>query len=487
VCPDGRVHNIEVEDNNNYFVHGLLVHNCHLSASPTFLKVMNHFTGAKFVIGLSATPYRLDGKPLYGPGGWFGDGGHRLSYPLEGLRPGTRIHEAVAFKYTLPVAIKNGHLADVVAVPCELSFDLKGIRISKGAIQDFNRHDLEDRIGPQVEALANIVRMHLDRLGIKRALLFAPGIRSARAISDAFKQIGVPSAAVWTGNKENPLPDLEKKEILDSAKEGRYRVLCCSDLLIEGYDDEELQAVIMARPTQSLGRANQMIGRGTRILPHKPRCYVIGFEWQGARGAVSSIDILLDEEPDGTAKERAKSEYKRRSEAGEDVDLMDLIEEAKEYREPERVRIAASKKEVKHRYREFSPFNASDLLGVAVAPDRARAKLDPPTAAQLAVLADYGLKRGSCLDRAGADRLIAECLEREFRRKAAPEQVRKLVQQGHAPEQARELDKAVADKILGHVSERMANWLRWKGVDPNKVTKQEAARLYGRSKEASRR
>lgn len=65
LCPDGFVYNIEVEDNNNYFANGVLVHNCqHLVGSPTkvtqFYKVVSSLS-ARYKIGLTATPKRADG------------------------------------------------------------------------------------------------------------------------------------------------------------------------------------------------------------------------------------------------------------------------------------------------------------------------------------------------------------------------------------------------------------------------------------------
>jgi len=60
VCPDGYVYNIEVEDNNNYFANGILVHNCHRVTSDTWSDTLIQFP-AKHYMGLSATPYRKDG------------------------------------------------------------------------------------------------------------------------------------------------------------------------------------------------------------------------------------------------------------------------------------------------------------------------------------------------------------------------------------------------------------------------------------------
>lgn len=63
LCPDGYVYNLEVADNNNYFAENTLVHNCHFSAAKTWGKIIEAYPEA-YRIGLTATPCRLDGKPL---------------------------------------------------------------------------------------------------------------------------------------------------------------------------------------------------------------------------------------------------------------------------------------------------------------------------------------------------------------------------------------------------------------------------------------
>ena len=65
LCPDGCVYNIEVADNNNYFVDGILVHNCHhVAGTPTKLMQSGKVIGslnARYKFGLTATPKRADG------------------------------------------------------------------------------------------------------------------------------------------------------------------------------------------------------------------------------------------------------------------------------------------------------------------------------------------------------------------------------------------------------------------------------------------
>ncbi len=56
---DNYVYNLEVEDNHNYFVNGILVHNCQKAPSRTFSEAVTAFD-SKYLMGLSATPWRRD-------------------------------------------------------------------------------------------------------------------------------------------------------------------------------------------------------------------------------------------------------------------------------------------------------------------------------------------------------------------------------------------------------------------------------------------
>lgn len=60
LCSKDFVYNLEIEGNNNYFVDGILVHNCHRTPATMFSEVVQAFD-CKYMLGLSATPYRRDG------------------------------------------------------------------------------------------------------------------------------------------------------------------------------------------------------------------------------------------------------------------------------------------------------------------------------------------------------------------------------------------------------------------------------------------
>jgi hypothetical protein len=229
---------------------------------------------------------------------------------------------------------------------------------------------------------------------------------------------------------------------------------------------------------------------------------VFGFEWVGADGVCSTIEIMGDEEPSAKVKAAAKKREHQNRLDGRDESALVTLEQARQQvldEEAEAARLALRRMRVRdfkdrkvRKYRQFSLFSAGPILGIDVARDRKKAAMEPATRQQLDVLAGYGMHRATGLDRATADKVIAECMERDFRRLADPETVRKLINAGLAPEDARALRPEEARERLA-ASERpskgLESWLRQQGYRREQVesmTRREAGRIYGQWKARQR-
>jgi superfamily II DNA or RNA helicase len=414
----------------------------HLSLAPTWKEVLAYFAPARHVLVLTATPYRFDGQPLYdAPGA-----------PYEGI----------AYRYRLPEAVTNGHLAEVHSVTRHAGVNLKDVRVSRRT-KDFSRGALEDRISRNVEPLVNVVRREIEDLGLKKVLLFSPDVPSALAFAEAFRKVGVPAKGVHGGSKAHPMSDPTRDRIIREHKEGAFPVLCSCDLLTTGYNDPWIEAVVMCRPTKSYGLAMQMAGRCTRRPPGKDHCYVIGFAWEGAEGVVSSVDFFLEDEPDPKVRIIAK----RLQGLNRGIPDRELVERAREIaaldaqREAEeedrrRLRLQVRKKEVHCKRIEFTPFTAGQIVGIApVVRELGSGAFEPMAESQREFLRSRGMSNLTGLDRAGAEAVIRKILDSDFRRLAGPDQVTELIRAGHSPEVARRMELAKAEDELRRVRQRV--------------------------------
>lgn len=464
----------------------------HLRRAKTWENIDRHFAGARYRIGPTASPWRLDGQSLWETSDApFHVPGVRPPHAHERLKDGEAgVPRSFAYRYTLPQAIENRHLAKLHNVTCQASIDLAGIRVTAGT-KDFNRGDLDDRIGAMVNPLTNAMIEDLDRLNIRRALLFAPDVRSAIAFADVLHGKGIAARAVWGGSKTHPMSDQARDHAIREYREGDLRVLCSCDILTTGFDDPPTQAIVMARPTKSLALAYQMVGRGTRLCREtgKDTCYVLGFQWEGAKGVVSTLDFYLEDEPSPRVRDLA---HKLQRAAKKDTDPKTLLDEAREIVEREdkaKLRIKPKLAKTDFKRVEWTPFGkaTATLLGIGTLkrPDPShREKAEPIAPGRKSFLEGYGLKQVDGLPDATAARLADAAIDRVFRGLCSAAEVNDLVRRGVPRDRAETMPRREAEPILRRplpVSEKMHRWLKAQGFPEDRIvrmTPDEARRHF---------
>jgi superfamily II DNA or RNA helicase len=475
-----------------------------LATSPTWRNVLNYFTGSRFALFLTATLYPIAGRPVVGvPGALVPDPGDRPAFPLEGLPPGSRVPTAVAFKYPIAAGIRNGHLADVVAKSIAVNVDLRGIRTSgRGRAADFNRGDLEDRISAKMEPILRGFKGKMRELGVTRAIAFWPDVASCRAAADGFVQLGLRARAIHGNAKRFPMPRPLRRSVVRQYKRGDLDILCCARLGGVGFDDPGTQAVLMAEATKSLRKFIQRVGRVTRRHESKELGliatrttgyvgYVIGVEWEGAEGVVSTLDMFLEDEPDPRVREIAR---KLSRVAKGDVKPAELLEQArliKERDDDEERRRAERSTDgpANFKCRTWSPYSdgVRDVLGVAPLPREPRpADARPILPGQADLLLSYGFPRKDVhsLTAEQADRLIGPIQSATLRGLATPRQVRRLIDEhGLTPERARATKQHDAARLLGGECSPGLRFVLQKAgysdADIGRMTPAERGRIYG--------
>ena len=202
---------------------------CHRSAADSWQKLGELFPAAK-VVGLSATPGRLDRKPLAPMFGEIVSGP-----PLRDL-------------------IRAGWLSDYrYFAPARP--DLGAVKLREG---EYDRAGAEAVMRSAI--IVGDVVDHYRRLASGRpALLFAISVRASREMAERFNAAGIPAAHV-----DGETPDDERDAAFAAMRSGALKILCNVEIATEGVDLPDLGAVILLRPTKSLTLARQMIGRALR-------------------------------------------------------------------------------------------------------------------------------------------------------------------------------------------------------------------------------
>lgn len=214
----------------------------HHCVAPGWQGVIEAMTGAQ-ALGLTATPFRGDGKPL---GDLFD----------EAVR-GPSVAELTAAGFLCP--------AEVWAPVMNL--DLSGVKISRG---DYVQSDLD-----RVMDNDAITRMAMDqysaRMPGKPAIAFCVSVDHAKHVADAFARLGGWNAVSVDGSMSTEERDAAIRGLAD----GRIQVLTSCMIVSEGTDIPVVAGAIKLRPTKSMLLYRQQVGRVLRPSAGKSHACVI--------------------------------------------------------------------------------------------------------------------------------------------------------------------------------------------------------------------
>lgn len=230
----------------------IIIDECHYVNSKAGQYKMFIEAKNRQVVGLTATPYRLDR----------GIGGSMLKF-LTRTRP--RIFQKVIYCCQISELLSKGFLADLHYYDVT-SLDLRRVRSNstgadydeKSLLAEYERSGFYDKLSDTV------VKVMHPKSGIPRRgiLVFTAFTKEARTLVNKLQSIGV-SAAIVTGET----PKAEREAILEGFKNRQIKVVANVGVLTTGFDYPELDTIILARPTKSLGLYYQMVGRAIR--PYK--------------------------------------------------------------------------------------------------------------------------------------------------------------------------------------------------------------------------
>lgn len=173
---------------------------------------------------------------------------------------------------------------------------------------DYNETQLAAAVDrPQ---LVGDIVSHWQRLAAgKPTVVFASNIAHSQHIVAAFQRAGITAAHI-----DYHHDDEERAEILDGFNQGRYTVLSNSALLAEGWDAPHAEVMILARPTKSLIRYVQMVGRILRPAPGKTRALLLDHSGTVLRLGFATDDLPLELDDGNANKAGSKKQERKKSE-----------------------------------------------------------------------------------------------------------------------------------------------------------------------------
>lgn len=236
------------------------------------------------VVGLTATPYRLDRA----------EGGSILKF-LTRVIP--RIFSKVIYCCQIGELLSKGYLADLHYYDLT-ELDLRRVR-SNSTGADYDEKSLlaeYERSGFYDKLSNTVVKVLQPKSGIPRkgVLVFTAFTKEARQLVGKLQSLGV-NAAIVTGET----PKKEREAILEGFKRREIKVVANVGVLTTGFDYPALDTVVLARPTKSLGLYYQMVGRAIRPFEGKDGWIV---DLSGNYSRFGNVADLFISRPPGTTK-----------------------------------------------------------------------------------------------------------------------------------------------------------------------------------------
>lgn len=225
----------------------IVIDEAHHALAKTYKEMWERFPKAKF-LGLTATPCRLNGKGF------------------------TDLFDVLVQSWNIPEFISKGRLAtyDFVSIKSDgVTQRLIDSLQKRGADGDYQNKEMDMLLNkkPSIERLYQSFEEYgKDRKGI----VYAINISHAKKIMELYQEHGIKAVAI-----DSKTPAMERQQDIETFKKGDIQVLVNVDIFSEGFDCPDLEFVQLARPTLSLAKYLQMVGRGLRVAKGKKNCVII--------------------------------------------------------------------------------------------------------------------------------------------------------------------------------------------------------------------
>ncbi|MGN0280688.1 MAG: DEAD/DEAH box helicase [Prevotella sp.] len=223
----------------------IVIDEAHHALAKTYRLLWEAWPEAKF-LGLTATPCRLNGSGF------------------------TDLFDVLLCSLSVPEFIRKGVLAsfDYVSInegSCQqrLIDSLK----KRGADGDYQVKEMNEVLNRSV-SIEKLYDCYASFAKGKKGIVYAVSIEHAHNIAEYYERKGIRAVAISAKT-----PAKERAALLEQFREGKVQMLVNVDIFSEGFDCPDVEFIQLARPTLSLAKYLQMVGRGLR--PHKDKDYCV--------------------------------------------------------------------------------------------------------------------------------------------------------------------------------------------------------------------
>lgn len=296
LCQDNRLHRYSPDAFET-----IIVDEAHHCAAASYKKILNYFSGAKRVLGFTATPKRGDDVRL------------------------DEVFNDIIFSRDIRWGISNGYLSNIRCEQVYSSFSLVKVEKSNG---DYNTAQLEEALlGDNADgtAIQTAARAYVERCHArnKHTLIYCVTKKICMILHETIVKMLPEEERDTVKVLLGDTPDKTRAQMLSEFSNGKAKCIINCMVLTEGTDLPICDAIINLRPTCRNTLYQQMVGRGTRLYPGKEYCVVFDIvpdDQSAVRRTLCTAPTLFGIDPQFLGE-------KQRKQLIEDMDLLSLCDQ----------------------------------------------------------------------------------------------------------------------------------------------------------------
>jgi len=232
--------NNRLQENDNFLedIGLVVVDEAH---NNSFRKIFHYFNDVN-ILGVTATPLSSNKKlPLY------------------------QTYRDLIIGESIAKLIETGFLCEGVTYSYDVN--LSSLRVGNNGEFTVGSHEL---LYTQAIMQSKLLEAYEEIGKGTKTLIFNAGILTSRAVYETFKKKGYP-----VKHLDSTFSDKERAETLEWFRNTKDGVLTSVSILTTGFDEPEVETILLNRATKSLTLYHQMIGRGSRVLPKKKKFNIV--------------------------------------------------------------------------------------------------------------------------------------------------------------------------------------------------------------------
>ena len=233
---------IKLEEYQTFFkkLDLIIFDECH---KQSFSKLFEYIPDTTTVIGATATPHRATNQ--------------------ESLED---FYQAIIEVCPIGYLIEKGFLSKANSYGVQV--DLSGVKTKGG---DFDEKTMGDKYD-EIELYHGVYENYMRITPNKKAIIFAPSVSSSKTLVKDFKEKGLPIEHI-----DGTTQKKERREVLEWFSKTEGAMISNVGILNAGFDQPDLEVVILYRATKSLPLFLQMCGRGSRVTETKKEFTILDF------------------------------------------------------------------------------------------------------------------------------------------------------------------------------------------------------------------